>query len=86
MIPAKSSVVGTFNARRLWYGDGSDGFRVLTHPQCLVYLCPLHPGPGWRIPFAQLTSLSTLTAPRGRSGFLVHLFVLRTPCQTLLLA
>ena len=33
MIPNEALNVGTFNARRLWYGDGSlhDGFRVLTH-------------------------------------------------------
>ena len=33
MIPNEALSVGTFNARRLWYGDGSlhDGFRVLTH-------------------------------------------------------
>ena len=33
VIPNEALSVGIFNARRLWYGDGSlhDGFRVLTH-------------------------------------------------------
>ena len=33
MIPNEALSGGTFNARRVWYGDGSlhDGFRVLTH-------------------------------------------------------
>ena len=48
--------VGTFNARRLWYGDGPlhDGFRVLTHilsVWSISVLC-ISGGPGWRIPFA----------------------------------
>ena len=72
VIPNEALSVGTFNARRLWYGDGSlhDGFRVLTHilsVWSVSVLCIQEVQAGESLRF-QLTSLSTTDGPEGTFG------------------
>ena len=76
VIPNEALSVGTFNARRLWYGDGSlhDGFRVLTHILSvgLFLSCASRRSRLENSLRFQLTSLSTMTAPRGLPGARQH--------------
>ena len=79
MIPNEALSVGTFNTRRLLYGDGSlhDGFRVLTH---ILGVWSVSSSASRRSRLEnflrfQLTSLSTMMAPgdvRAQAAFLVE--------------